>query len=449
MSAVVIYGNAVQEARNRLRSAHASTMFEALSAALSGSGHDAQASEFNRVVLETIKNLPEPVGNAVAKERLDKAKTRFAQAVQGDTLHDLFAIGDALRELGDYLAEGGGGADWKAFVRSVRDAYAFNQSANRARQPIPDFDMSQWPQLGVFKFKLLDRSVVKYMERFYGPYLGADISATTTDSLVALAYLLSQMVPSPASTRQVDAQIAIEEGLALIPVASMVLQYHHTLIECELALSLTVPALYTDPRHDGTRLAEADFYDFTVLTNGGDALRDVLEAGNQTLAGELKGHRLVVLRDLIDIRDNPYADCEIGLLLPPSARSLFQLGTHYRAFAQARKKQIMSRDGVFQKADPSLYGIAEEFEADLDLPTTGSGGDIDLSDLVRMNSIDLKALGAAAFDDLDKALATVAQPQPHVDVTGTATPARQNVANAVARMSPEQLAALVQLLNKQ
>lgn len=399
MSTIVIYSQAVQEARNRLRSAQISTMFEVLGSVLFDKG---KASGFLLVLKDAIEKLPEPREDKpkAANARMN-AQTRIEQSVKGTSVQDLFAVGDALRYVGEYIEFGGAPASVKDFRRELRNKTAFD-SANRARELTPDYDLSEWPQLGIFLHHLLDRSVVKYMERCYGPYIGADISGTTTDSLAALAYLEwlyyhDSKAPGPDSgALKVWAEQA-ERRDELVPIASMVLQYHHSLLECGLALSLI-------PSNVMQTIDSFKFYDFTTLVSeGNEKSKQILSTGNRTLQADLAGRGLVVIRDAIDIENNPYVDCEIGLLLA-NDNPLFKLGQdQYQLFRDARQNQIMTSDGFYQKSDPSLLGVSSQMGEGLGL------SDIRLNALVRGSSSDLKQWHEESgrsnyMDDLDEAL---------------------------------------------
>ncbi|MCD9030551.1 hypothetical protein LDO32_02225 [Luteimonas sp. Y-2-2-4F] len=481
MTAIVIYGKAVQDARNRMRSAHISTMLEVLDAPF-GAGAEGSAGRrlIDRIVA-TFGAIPDTQGNGA--EHLRAAKSALQRFSNPNGYRDLFAIGDALRELGDYLNKGGAGEAWQAFAAGLRNEQAFDRSANRARREIADFDSEELPQLGIFKNRLLDRSVVKYMERFYGPYLGADISGTTTDSLAALAFLLSRFdgrEPAPDPDHMPgDADAAIGDGLALFPVASMVLQYHHSLLECMLALSFASPAVYGHGGVGDSPLGRADLYDYTALINRVATQRDedpigkILLGGNQTLDAEFGGRRLAIVRDFIDIQDNPYADCEIALLVPAPRppdppQALFQLGTQYPRFSDTRRQQSLIEGRFYQKGDPSLLAAALVYENDLGLPAVGQNtGPIALSELVKRNSLELREFnrdlaGANFFDSLEAATtatatATAAADGPLPQGGGVAdaptdspqlgAPSPEPSRPPPSWLTPERLVALQRLLN--
>lgn len=477
MTAIVIYGKAVQDARNRMRSAHISTMLEVLDAPF-GTGAESNTSRrlIDRIVA-TFGTIPDTQGKGARPLRA--AKTALQRFSNPNGYRDLFAIGDALRELGDYLNEGGAGEAWQTFAAGLRNQQAFDRSANRARREIADFVSDELPELGIFKNRLLDRSVVKYMERFYGPYLGADISGTTTDSLAALAFLLSRFdgrEPAPDPEHMPgDADAAIGDGLALFPVASMVLQYHHSLLECMLALSFASPAVYGHGGVGDSPLGRADLYDYTALINRVATQRDddpigkILLGGNQTLDVEFGGRRLAIVRDFVDIRDNPYADCEIALLVPaprpPDPQALFQLGTQYPRFSDTRRQQSLIEGRFYQKGDPSLLAAALVYENDLGLPAVGQNtGPIALSELVKRNSIELREFngrvaGANFFGSLEAAVsAAVAADGPPPQGGGIAdaptdspqldAPSPEPTRSPPSWLTPERLVALQRLLGQ-
>lgn len=406
MNTIVIYGDAVQEARNRLRSAQLSTMFDILRVELFA--EDDSESELDQFLQQAIDKLPESKKSKAEKKR-KCAKTRIRQFVNGNAVRDLFAAGDALRCVGEYIEEGGGADSVQAFRQALRNKTAFDL-ANRARVQVANYELTEWPPLGIFKFRLLDRSVVKYMERFYGSYLGADISGTTTDSLAALAYLwwLARNKDDPSKENLRDgAERIISTGAALVPISSMVLQYHHTLLECGLALALVSEAMSPAPP-DKAAMNAFKYYDFSTLagTRASEQFATTLTAGNATLSNDLGGRGLVVVRDAIDINDNPYVDCEVGLLIDlkkETADNLFNVGTQYQTFYKARIGQSVISDIFYQKEDPSLVGAGISLEAELQLPDG-----LTLSQLIRNNSIQLARHHEANlenyFNDLDEAI---------------------------------------------
>lgn len=432
MTAVVIYGNAVQEARNRLRSAQISTMFDVLRVELFGEG--GRDSGFDKWLQSAIANLPKST-NSKAEIKRTGANIRIDQFVNENSVHDLFAVGDALRYVGEYIEEGGGSDSVRKFRQALRNKLAFDP-ANRARVQVPNYDLTEWPPLGVFKFRLLDRSVVKYMERFYGSYLGADVSGTTTDSLAALAYLFwlrQEQDDPPKADMSKAAELMISAGIGLVPIAAMVLQYHHTLLECGLALALVSDAMSTATPPDNAAIEAFDYYDFNTLAgvDKSASIATALATGNATLKDNLGNRGLVVIRDAIDIDDNPYVDCEIALLVdtsPGTAGNLFNLGTQYQTFYEARIGQSVIADTFYQKDDPSLAGAGTGLEAELQLPDGWT-----LSQLIRTNSIQLaknhQANPKNYFDDLDSAIQPAEQ-------AGSSTASASDVKQTAAIQAP-------------
>lgn len=416
---IIIYGRAVQDARNRLRSAQISTMTDVLVAELFKPG-TGDGTAFATVFAGWVKKLPamdDSVGSSLDK-RAAKAANRAlgAAKVRADdfvtpngAIQDIYAIGDMLRYVGEYFEFGGGGQDATVnavnqFRDGLRNQLAFNK-ANRARRPVTDYDLTEWPDLGIFKNELLDRSVVKYMERFYGPYIGADISGTTTDALDVLAFYIAGA--NNTELLDVSAGAAIRLGDEMVPIATMVLQYHHSLMECGLALSLSSKSMETIVSTNSAALSRFNFYDYSTFINGAanEPIASVMTRGNQTLARDLAGRGLVIIRDAIDINDNPYADTEIALLLDqPSQNDLFNLNDQYSVFADQRRELMLEGDRFYQNTDPSLIAIAVGRLPDLRLRP------INYLELIRMNSMDLAALQkdqpARVFDNLDAALAS-------------------------------------------
>jgi hypothetical protein len=398
MSAIVIYGDAVQEARNRIRSVQVSVMFKILDLMTFAEGKQHAAE-----LADAILSMQPPENNPRAAGNLKRAKSRISNFYADGYVQEVFALGDAIRELGEYIENGGAGGDLKDFENALRNKAAFDRSSNRARQETFGYAQSGWPPLGIFKNRLLHRSVVKYMERFYGPYIGADISGTTTDGLAVLALLQQN---GGAKTTAQKAQEEAAQGWELPPIATMVLQYHHSLLECGLALALKNSALQSQGQ-DAPALAKFDYYDLSTLTNAW-VFSSVLKTGSGMLKRELAGRRLVVLRDAIDIQSSPYADCEIALLVE-GADSVFDIGAQYEMFAELRKAQVMSGDGVYRSGDPSLLQVVEKYALDLGVPPLNDDP-APARSLAKMNSMELKRLDRSAFDNLDDALATLPPP---------------------------------------
>ncbi|MBO6758650.1 MAG: hypothetical protein JJ902_20115 [Roseibium sp.] len=449
MAPIVIYGKAVQDARNRLRSAQISTMFDVLGAEMfenGGAGASAFAVAFTSWV-EALPPLDENAGSQLdqnaaksANRALSSAKVRGGDLYSDGTILDVFAIGDMLRLVGEYFEFGGGGADptvtaVNVFRAGLRNQLAFNR-ANRARRPVQNFELTEHPDLGIFKLELLDRSTVKYMERYYGPYIGADISGTTTDALDVLAYYYVDMKNSAVSKAalQTDAASAIRLGREMVPISTMVLQYHHSLMECGLALSLASKSMSPANNETAAALARFNFYDYTTFTNNAerDPILPTLQRGNATLARDLAGRGLVVIRDVIDIDNNPYADAEIALLVEnPSNNALFNINERYAAFSDKRQEVMLIENVFYENQDPSLAAIA-----------SGSFGgstfaNVAFNDLIKMNSVDLgnlkrtEAGQTVVFDNLDAAL-TAVRPQGAV----MAAPAPVNPAPQAVSVTP-------------
>lgn len=421
MSAIVIYGDAVQEARNRIRSVQVSVMFKTLDRMTFAEGKQHAA-----LLAQAILSPQLQAENPRAAGNLERARDRIRNFYSNDYVQEVFALGDAIRDLGEYIENGGAGAAVKDFESNLRNKAAFDRSSNRARQETAGYALSEWPPLGIFKNRLLDRSVVKYMERFYGPYIGADISGTTTDGLAVLALLQTVIDGGGSLAEQAQAQAA--QGWELPPIATMVLQYHHSLLECGLALALKNGALRSQGQ-DAPVLGKFDYYDLSTLADS-RVFSPVLKVGNNALQRELAGRRLVVLRDAIDIQSSPYADCEIALLVD-GADAVFDIGAQYEVFAGLRKVQVMSGDGVYRNGDPSLLQVAEYYAADLDVPPI-HGDPAAARSLAKMNSAELRGLQGLAFDNLDKALATLRPPPPlgaHVEAASPAQPAADPAAD--------------------
>lgn len=479
MPPVIIYGKAVQDARNRLRSVQTSTMFEAMQPLLSSRGEKGNLPPLE--IAKCINDIPATGASKRALSHLQAAKTRAREFSARGMIGDVFALGDALRELADFLNEGGDGDTWKEFLARFRDRAVFDKQSNRARIERPIETRQDYPELGIFRYWLLERSVVKYMERALGPYLGADISGSTPDALGALVYLAirnEKVTPGKAAmTPEEEAENLLKDGSPLVAVASMVLQYHHSLLECVLALALIGNAKKgEDPleqllsEDQSKYLLDIDLYRFSSLIRRDDStswLRIKLENGDAALKQELGGARLLVIRDFIDIEHNPYADCEIALLVPPGeADALFQPARSYERFSKLRQDQCIDAAVGYRRSDPNLYQVAKEFGISTNIT------DIDLLDLVKRNSNDLKQLKEnqlkpstpeSVFDNLDKAVGTIARrygnsvgplaadaPKPNAVLPSVQEDARSGEdierARLIDSLTPKQVSAVMQFL---
>jgi len=102
---------------------------------------------------------------------------------------------------------------------------------------------------GITLFKLLEWSTIKKIDNFFGLPEGADISGTTSDHLFGIyhtLFLMEQGRPAPRSIKfsggsyPADLQQINERKplIILLPLAQMVREYHHALLETAAALSL-------------------------------------------------------------------------------------------------------------------------------------------------------------------------------------------------------------------
>lgn len=441
MAPIVIYGKAVQDARNVLRSAQISTMFDVLGVELfdenrAGKG-SAFATSFSRW-LATLPEIDDAAGSTLDKKAakaanraLKHAKVRMNDFLVDSKIQDVFAIGDVLRALGEYFEFGGGGSDATAtdvdkFREGLRNQLAFNR-ANRARTPVPDFGLSERPELGIFLNNLLDRSTVKYMERFYGPYIGADISGTTTDALDVLAFYLASVSedlnPASTATLRSNAGSVVRLGDEMVPIATMVLQYHHSLMECGLALSLSSKSMTADPLNPKGAIGSFQFYDLMSLIDDSTVadISKVMDRGNATLATNLASRGLVIIRDHIDIAGSPYADVEIGLLVEdPADDDIFNLSQQYYDFSDKRQELMLLDNIYYQNTNPSLAAMAADSFGGFQIRNNVLNRTVSLNDLLKMNSVDLNELKdvvavGQVFDNLDTALAA-AQPDDEIDL---------------------------------
>ncbi|WP_045728163.1 hypothetical protein [Xanthomonas sp. GPE 39] len=451
MTAIVIYGDAVQQARNRIRSVQVSVMFNIL-----GYMQISEGEQYASLLVTKINSLKEVPGNGAANANLARAKIYINNFYnnnngEGGEVKDVFALGDAIREVGEYIENGGAGKSIKDFENNLRNKVAFDKSTNRARQEVSDYALSEWPPLGIFKNRLLDRSVVKYMERFYGPYIGADISGTTTDGLAVLAYLENVGNENGMKER---AMTQAQQGWELPPIASMVLQYHHSLLECGLALALKNSAL-KEGESDESLLRYFNYYDLGTLLNSIRAksiFSHLLRDGSEMMRSELGGYRLIVLRDFIDVGSVDREYCEIGLLVN-GCDDMFNIGQEvYNLFCEKIRDQLISGDGAYRDGNPSLLNVALSCGGNVGISEDG------IKNLARMKLADLKNLkeNGKAFDDLYNVIRG-ASPNQGVGIVDSGDAAAEDSAvettppntllSTLNSLQPSQLAALRKILS--
>ncbi len=120
-----------------------------------------------------------------------------------------------------------------------RDRVAFDKAHHRRREEVkkpfavPDHIskiVRDAASRGATRCYLLEDDTVKKIDRMYGLPEGMSISGTTTDSIFFLDHMSSLL-----------GSLGIPDllpALHLLPLATMVSRYHHTVLECALALSL-------------------------------------------------------------------------------------------------------------------------------------------------------------------------------------------------------------------
>ena len=431
MEPIVIFGSAVQDARNRIRSAQISAMYDLLGVELFRSSCGSSSFAFNfSTWVDGLEEIPPDPQNSLQKQAADRAnkallaaKTRNADFMQDLEILDVFAIGDVLRYIGEFVEFGGGAlgtvTTLNTFRAGLRNQIAFNK-ANRARSPVSGYDLSLHPDLGIFRLELLDRSTVKYMERFYGPYVGADISGTTTDALDVLAFYVTSVLKKPVTAENLrqDAATALQTGGEMVPVACMVLQYHHSLLECGLALSLPSAAMASGSG-PAPALPAYNLYDYSTLTDDAapeSAFGKAAARATEMLARDLAGCGLIILRDAVDVLNSPYADVEISVLMPnPGQGTLFEISGRYSDFAAKRQQLMLINDLSYLPGDPSLAQIANQL-----LPNYEFAGK-PLTEIVSMNSVDLANWAAgdgagSVFANLNDALSAAREAAPAAGV---------------------------------
>ncbi len=104
------------------------------------------------------------------------------------------------------------------------------EPAFRSRKKIeatkpPDHVLRNYPDLkatGITGIKLFEEDTVKKIDRMFALPEGASISGTTADSIYSFTLLDNPLLAG---------------WLQLLPIATMVSQYHHTLLECALTLT--------------------------------------------------------------------------------------------------------------------------------------------------------------------------------------------------------------------
>lgn len=91
---------------------------------------------------------------------------------------------------------------------------------------------------GITRWKLKAGSTVGSMDQLFGLPKGADISGTTADATYALETLMNIIYAKEINQALQTKKIWIEAPyIMLLPLVSMVSQYHHTILECALTLT--------------------------------------------------------------------------------------------------------------------------------------------------------------------------------------------------------------------
>lgn len=170
------------------------------------------------------------------------------RVMQNQTLVNALAIGDFCRSFADLITSAGatcaaGLQPFKVLIQSLQNPEAFNKTTNRTRVKRRDI-LDQVAPVGTTQWYLPPDDVLGTIDRLLGYYETGDISGTTTDSLAVLAILHELVAAGPAldfpAVPAVEARIVamVNNGLAFCSFAGMVIQMHHSLPECMMAINL-------------------------------------------------------------------------------------------------------------------------------------------------------------------------------------------------------------------
>ncbi|QBF31190.1 hypothetical protein CFI11_08150 [Thalassococcus sp. S3] len=165
--------------------------------------------------------------------------------MRGDAVINPLAFGDFGRAFADMAThvpqnENPGFYAIGQLVKSLQNAQAFNPTTNRIRVKRRDI-LDQVPGVGITQWYLPSDDVLGTMDRLLGYYETGDISGTTTDTLAVLGMMQTLGANTeigPVGPIKVQIATMVNNGLAFVSFAGMVIQMHHSMPECMMAINL-------------------------------------------------------------------------------------------------------------------------------------------------------------------------------------------------------------------
>ncbi|WP_299593314.1 hypothetical protein [uncultured Tateyamaria sp.] len=206
-------------------------------------------------------------------------------------------------------------------IKSLQNKQAFDTTTNRIRIKRRDI-LEQVPGVGITQWYLPSDDVLGTIDRLLGYYETGDISGTTTDGLAVLATLQTLNVYALGNPVAIKPKIAtlVNNGLAFNSFAGMVIQMHHSLPECMMAINLmprnlggvggAISQIYsplltnTFPADPGINAIYTSWQQARYTALGGDGAR-----------GE-NMRMLIVLQDIFQMPKMASASNEVALVMP-------------------------------------------------------------------------------------------------------------------------------------
>ena len=250
----------------------------------------------------------------------------------GDLVNSL-AFGDFCRAFADLIGEVNAGqnqtlADISTFMRALQNQEAFSKTTNRVRVKRRDI-LDQMPGVGGTQWYIPPDDVLGTIDRALGYYEMGDISGTTTDSVGAIAVLSAIQGNDIGSLNAIKASVAslVNTGLAFAVFASMVIQQHHSLPECMMALNLMPRDLGVDePGQQAQGLINQVYSPYLTNANfvGLNALNDLYAKWQQgrfaALGGGARGAQdgrmLLVMQDIFQMPAYASDRNEVAMIVP-------------------------------------------------------------------------------------------------------------------------------------
>lgn len=337
-------GEEVEAQKSLLRQTDATYLMQILKLSLTADGplHD---------VVKNMQRVCEQARKTVAKEKVDNAFTTADIPIwegYSDDLNDFsinvrliagmnlmrdgtvinpLALGDFCRAFADMATSVKEGTNKGLYaigllIRQMQNPQAFNKTTNRIRIKRRDI-LEQVPGVGITQWYLPSDDVLGTIDRLLGYYETGDISGTTTDGLVVLA-ALQTLDPGPefGSVDKIKPRIAelINNGLAFNSFAGMVIQMHHSLPECMMAINLM-------PRYLGVPDSQIKQIYSPLLSNTGlNEIKTTYKAWQQarySVLGKDGDARpdnamrmLIVLQDIFQMPNHATDLNEVAFIMP-------------------------------------------------------------------------------------------------------------------------------------